>query len=178
MLQVKYFEHKTPSWQSSNYKATNVRKSPIQTILLVSMYKYLNHMKLISKFISGRVFVNRKRNLQIKIVVSSVNNGKLCLPKKSLFFVSLHTFMYTAGDHLFILFLVMIYFVVVRGNFQWALTALFTKPALRFPAVPWFDWYNSWKSVKPWIGEQVSEGHSCRQYLLPLFSFSFSCSFQ
>ena len=22
-----------------------------------------------------------------------------------------------------------------------------------FPAIPWFDWYNSWKSVEPWIEE-------------------------
>ena len=49
-------------------------------------------MKLISTFISGRVHVNRKCNLQIKNFVSSVNNEKLCLPEKYLyFFVSLHT---------------------------------------------------------------------------------------
>ena len=35
-----------------------------------------------------------------------------------------------------------------------AVTELFTKsPASQFPAIPWFDWYNSWKYVKQWIEE-------------------------
>ena len=45
-------------------------------------------------------------------------------------------------------------------------TALFTKPLAVswFLAIPWFDWYNSWKYVKRGT---LSEGHSCRQHFLP-----------
>ena len=42
------------------------------------------------------------------------------------------------------------------------LTALFTKPpASQFLAIPWFDWYNCWTSVKLWMEEQSVGGHSC-----------------
>ena len=49
-------------------------------------------------------------------------------------------------------------------NFIRVYTALLTKPPVSWLlAVPWFDWYNSRKSLKPWIGRQslrVVQGHS------------------